>query len=351
VLEKLTVTNFQGLKKVTVNFSPTVTTIIGPNDKGKSAFLRALKWVTTNKRPRGRIIRDGTKRCSAVLTVDGHVVRRSTSTRGNHYSLDKKRFKAFGTRVPVAIKSLISLDEINFQHQHDSLFWLALSPGHLARELNKLVDLDSIDKAQTWVTQRLRSTQLERDICTNRLHDGRLICERLQPTKKLAFHINELDKLCKLTYDEYASRIAGLRALTQGVSRIRQTIRTCQVASRQAGRAVRVHQQIAALRSSCDAGNVTIGALRRLLSSIREARTLSRLCVPSTSKLNRLIHQQTMLKQQIDELSSLLTKSKALETETHELVERSVKLKAKLEERLGGRCALCGGILTDRSLI
>jgi hypothetical protein len=56
-----------------------------------------------------------------------------------------------------------NLSEINFQGQHDPHFLLSLTPGQAAKEINKIVALDDIDVALTWIkTREIRSnTEIE----------------------------------------------------------------------------------------------------------------------------------------------------------------------------------------------
>lgn len=45
---KLRIQNFQAHKDTTIEFDR-ITTIVGPSDTGKSAVLRAFKWVEKNE--------------------------------------------------------------------------------------------------------------------------------------------------------------------------------------------------------------------------------------------------------------------------------------------------------------
>lgn len=57
---KLRIQNFQAHKDTTIEFDR-IATIVGPSDIGKSAVLRALKWVAKNE-PKGiSFVRDGDK--------------------------------------------------------------------------------------------------------------------------------------------------------------------------------------------------------------------------------------------------------------------------------------------------
>lgn len=57
---KLRIQNFQAHKDTTIEFDR-ITTIVGPSDIGKSAVLRALKWVAKNEPNGTSFVRDGDK--------------------------------------------------------------------------------------------------------------------------------------------------------------------------------------------------------------------------------------------------------------------------------------------------
>ena len=74
MLEKLRIINFQKHEDLTVSFDDRITTIVGPSDVGKSAVLRALRWVLTNQPDGSGFIREGEKNASVVLRVDGRTI-------------------------------------------------------------------------------------------------------------------------------------------------------------------------------------------------------------------------------------------------------------------------------------
>lgn len=58
---KLRIQNFQAHKDTTIEFDRITTIVGGPSDTGKSAVLRALKWVVKNEPKGTSFIRDGDK--------------------------------------------------------------------------------------------------------------------------------------------------------------------------------------------------------------------------------------------------------------------------------------------------
>lgn len=157
-LQRLLIQNFQAHEKLKVEFDPGVTTIVGPSDVGKSAVIRALGWVSRNTPQGTAFIKDGEAGCTVKLYADEQVITRKRGRTGdNLYLLGDKEFKAFGTGVPEPISKLLNLNDVNFQGQHDSSFWLALSAGEVSRQLNAVVDLTIIDSTLEEINRRYRA--------------------------------------------------------------------------------------------------------------------------------------------------------------------------------------------------
>lgn len=66
----LLIENFQSHARTELDFVPGLNVLVGPSDSGKSAILRALRWVLFNT-PRGtEFIREGAEQCRVVLTLE-----------------------------------------------------------------------------------------------------------------------------------------------------------------------------------------------------------------------------------------------------------------------------------------
>ena len=158
VLESIELRNFQAHEHRRVDFSPGVTTIVGPSDVGKTAIIRALRWVCQNTPQGTAFVRTGEPVADVRLCVDGHMIgRRRARTGDNVYDLDGREFKAFGYSVPDPIAAVLNVSDVNFQDQLDQSFWLSLSAGEVSRQLNAVVDLTIIDSSLEEVNRRFRS--------------------------------------------------------------------------------------------------------------------------------------------------------------------------------------------------
>lgn len=176
MFEKLIIRNFQSHQKSVLNFHEGVNVIIGQSDSGKTAIIRALRWLIWN-RPGGDSFRStwgGSTIVKLKLHDDDHddvEISRSKYTAGNEYWIDDEKYVAFGTDTPEEIQTLLNVDSVNLQSQLDAPFLLSESPGSIASHFNKVAHLDQIDtslkKVQSWLNDINRKTvSAEEDVIT-----------------------------------------------------------------------------------------------------------------------------------------------------------------------------------------
>lgn len=156
MINRIQIKNFQSHKESDLQLHPGVNVIVGTSDSGKTAVLRALKWLVWN-RPGGDSFRStwGGKTEVIIHTEDEHGISRTKDKGVNQYAMDTEIFNAFGTDVPKEIKDVLNISDINLQQQMDSPFLLTSSPGEVAKHFNKIAHLDQIDtglqKLQKWI--------------------------------------------------------------------------------------------------------------------------------------------------------------------------------------------------------
>ena len=147
MIKTLEINNFQSHKKTLLNFHPGVNVIIGTSDSGKSAVLRALRWVCTGI-PRGDGFRSHWGGDTEVsLETDNCIVTRGKTNADNVYLLNEEtEFRAFGTEVPEEITAALNLDEsVNLQKQLDQPYLISETPGAVAQHFNRMAHLEKID--------------------------------------------------------------------------------------------------------------------------------------------------------------------------------------------------------------
>lgn len=160
---KLTIENFQSHEYTEIDFSEGLNVIIGPSDQGKSAILRALKWVLYNE-PRGNeFIRHGTNYSKVTLELsNGKKITRERSPSKNRYSLvdengDIQVFEGFGNDIPQEIikahgipKVILDTDlgaSLNISEQLEGAFLLNQTGAVRAKALGRLTGIHVIDTA------------------------------------------------------------------------------------------------------------------------------------------------------------------------------------------------------------
>ena len=177
MFKSVSIQNFQSHAKTVLDFHEGVNVIVGTTDGGKTAIIRALRWLIWN-RPSGDALRSRWGGATNVqLETEEGVITRSKD-KIDKYTLRLKgqediEFKAIGTSVPAEIQGVLNISEINLQNQHDATFLLSDTPGAVATHFNKVARLDRIDSATSAINGWIRGlksdvSHLETDIATEK---------------------------------------------------------------------------------------------------------------------------------------------------------------------------------------
>jgi DNA repair exonuclease SbcCD ATPase subunit len=158
MIKQIRLKNFEKHKAFDAQFSEGLNIICGRTDAGKSAILRAISWVVRHDTLRtGTITHGETSLRVGVKTTGGTVVRFKDST-GYGYKAGGETFLACASQQPKEVSDALQLTDINIQMQEDPVFFLGLTPGKLAEEVNKIVDLGAIDKCSAWLKSNKTKT-------------------------------------------------------------------------------------------------------------------------------------------------------------------------------------------------
>jgi len=178
MIKAIKLENFQNHKESLLEFSPGVNVITGSSDQGKSAVIRALSWLATN-RPQGtEFIRKGEKDGNTArvsVDVGTAVVVRTRNNSVNDYSIhssmpakrkEKRKaaqvFTALKGNVPTEIQEALNFEEFTIQKQLDRHFLLSESPGEVARLLNvRIPGLAKIDPTLASINKTCRTLKEE----------------------------------------------------------------------------------------------------------------------------------------------------------------------------------------------
>lgn len=256
MLTSIEVWNFQSLKHKKIKLSPTVTTLVGPNDKGKSALVRALQLVCLNKLSRSPdgYIRHGKKSLKVKLKFDKHTLIREKGKGVNSYTLDGQRLEAFGKgKVPEQIETLLNVGRENFQRQLDQHFWFSETPGEVSRRLNQMVNLGLVDRSLSHLAAELKQSKGK----------AVLVADNLKGNKKRV------------------KALEWVPALERKLERVEQ-------AEREAEKATRNASELETLVNAFRDALSELKGLKRILGAGKEAVTMGKMARIARRKYNRL---------------------------------------------------------------
>jgi len=164
-ITRITIGNFQSHKHTVIEPAPEgLTVLVGASDSGKTAILRALKWLFYNQPNGTEYIRGGESTARVrVEFADGRWVERRRSRKGgNLYEIravddEIRRFEGFGSGVPLEVQEITGVKlvrigdlemQINLAEQLDGPFLgKAVSSLVKAKVLGKLAGTEEIDYA------------------------------------------------------------------------------------------------------------------------------------------------------------------------------------------------------------
>lgn len=346
MITTLSIKNFQAHRKLLVKLSPTVTSIVGDSDIGKSALYRALRWLATNK-PLGDAFIHRTKAgrskiCSVSLWVDG---KRVTRTKGatNSYKVGKLLLKAFGAEPPKEVLDLLNLSPLNFQSQHDAPFWFAKSAGEVSRELNSIIDLSVIDSTLSNLAHRARQTRSESDIASKRLEGARSV-RRLHRCAKDA-----------------SEQLEALTAREKALGRLSKRVEKLTVLVGKATHAQTTHSNLSQVIQEgvavCDrwvqfdAANRQVASLGDLLAKAVHARKKIKLEVPDMRRLETMQQALDIAEKTIATVGTLLYTINTTEQKVAQLQVDADTAWAKFRSAsMGTVCPVCSRPMDDQTL-
>lgn len=158
MFNRVSINNFQSHKHSVLNFHEGMNVIIGQSDSGKSAILRALRFVSDN-RPGGDAFRStwGGATFVKIELMENVSVMRTKSKKENSYRLSTydEPFLAFGQDVPIEIQKALNIDDVNMQKQLDAPFLLSETSGNVATHFNKIAKLEQIDYSRNYIQSEI----------------------------------------------------------------------------------------------------------------------------------------------------------------------------------------------------
>lgn len=319
MLRVLYIQNFQNQTKTKVVFDEKVTTIVGSSDRGKSAILRALRWLCLNSPQGSAFIQDGKNGTAVKLEVEDHLVTRKKGSE-NLYKLDDQVYKAFGSKVPEDIENALAVTDLNFQQQHDAPFWLSLSSAEVSRQLNEIVDLSVIDNSLAKSKKQTKDAQAELQICSKRMK------ETAKSKKELGWVLDAEERWThlKAQHTEILARMqynADLQQTQQSIRTAKQMQQTANVALE---RAQDLQSKASKIRTRED-------KLDKLCDLVRRIRENENAKAPDFSKVQNKAEAYTDEMWQRNALRDFVVNAKQLQEERDDLHSQLAQARQKLD--------------------
>ena len=158
MIQRLHITNFQSHENTELDFHKGVNIIVGTSDSGKSAIIRALRWLVWN-RPSGEAFRSHWGGPTKVIVDTDEAIVSRLRDKENQYALGDTHFNAVRTDVPEEIQKALNMTELNLQTQLEMPFLLAMSPGEVASYFNDIAGLSKIDTSLQYINRSISQFQ------------------------------------------------------------------------------------------------------------------------------------------------------------------------------------------------
>lgn len=175
-VKRVIIENFQSHRYTDLELSPGLNVIVGESDRGKTAILRALRWLFYNE-PRGAdFVRVGATECRVTVVLDdGTTITRERSGNRNRYLLrrdgQESVFEGFGHELPPAVVAAhgvvkVRLDDdlevaLHLARQLEPPFLLEESGSVKARAIGRLYGVHVVDAALRGTLRDVQRLQQE----------------------------------------------------------------------------------------------------------------------------------------------------------------------------------------------
>jgi AAA domain len=334
MITSITLENFQAHKRLVVPLDQGVTVILGPSDIGKSAVIRALEWVTTNRPTGDAYIRDDARTATVTLDVDSHTIKRVKGAEGNIYVVDDDEKRAFGTDVPEAVGNILMLGDINFQGQHDGPFWFSESAPEISRQLNRIINLQVIDTTLANLASALRTAHAEEQVCAGRYKAAVLTRRAFRFVPRFEKDVHHLERLNE--------RVDKKTVAVKALAKIVGDAQTIQWQNTERTKETRAADELyeAGRRWSELYGHVQ--GIGELLSTADAEGPKAARVLPDIAPIEAMGHAWGRARAQACDLGQLVMDAEGQMKLQECLADRVNEADVEFEELMGDACPLCG---------
>ena len=338
MLQKLLIRNFQCWKKLDIDIAHGITTVCGSSDVGKSALVRILQWIATNKPTGDSFVRDGATKAIGQLISENNTITRIRGKGINIYKLNDRVFTAFGNDVPKPIAKVLRMSDINFQKQHDLPFWFSETAGEVSRQLNRIINLDIIDISLANIGVDVRTNNASTEICKERLAKARAQVKELTYITIADRELTIIEQLQDRvqTIGEKADLLGGL---SMGAIRWRKGRDIAATACKYGNIALKAGQALARVTKQLD----QLQSLVTMAGTLKEVITAA---PPPIGPLKRLYAIYSKATERVIILLGLIRDTKIYKEQLCEARSEEKELLDRMRKVAGKRCPLCGKPMT-----
>lgn len=244
-IKRIVIENFQSHQKTVIEPATqgNLTVVVGPSDSGKTAIIRALRWLFYNIPQGTDFIRGGCKFARVSVEFEsGHIVIRERSASKNQYKIiapgaeAPEVFEGFGNNVPLEVIEITGVRPVtigdtdynlNLAEQLDGPFLgKSVSAGARAKVLGKLAGTEEIDYASKEIGTDLYRKNREIETLTTDLSNITASIKQYDYLPQLAEKIATLEQLFDTMRNAKKAR-EKLSILKHSLAQVAAEINTC----------------------------------------------------------------------------------------------------------------------------
>jgi DNA repair exonuclease SbcCD ATPase subunit len=209
MIKKIHLEDFMAHQDTSIELSPGVTVITGPNNVGKSAVVEAIRHLVYNPSPKN-IIRHKAKKAMVSLEFDsGEIIIWQRQALNASYTIQKpgqapEEYHKFGRDVPDDVRKLLCLDQVEIENdkidihlgnQRQPIFLLDKPGSHAAGFFAASTEADYLLKMQQLLKVKIDQAKRDERILSLELTD---LVEKLsyyEPLDDLGVKISQVEQL------------------------------------------------------------------------------------------------------------------------------------------------------------
>lgn len=183
MITQIVLKGFQSHVNTVFNLQNGLNVITGPSDSGKTAIIRAIRWIAFNEPQGEAFVNENVGEATVILTLqNGNIITKHRRKGKTSYIVQQDSNDEGSifekSEVPLEVKRLLGIEKtsfgdfetaLNFSFQLDAPFLISETASAGAKVLGKLAGTESVDLAikgvskDTHATRMMRS-QAEKDI-------------------------------------------------------------------------------------------------------------------------------------------------------------------------------------------